>query len=303
MKNYIKHVLTLYVLRPKANIEFLRPVWLFLNRGPRELYKKHPPVLNALQQKIVDDLKRDGMSLTHIDDLFADQPEIYKAMCDQLPGLVANAVQDPKKAHFKILWHSRFFHLDPNNPFVRFALSDRLVGIANAYFGMWTRLLLSNGYIADPTNDGKKINTQNWHRDAHDNQLLSVFMYLTDVNSERDGALWYIKGSQPGGPLGTLFPQRKPHSVRLSPTDAEMEANIPADKFVVCTGRKGTLVICDATGLHRGGYCTENRRIMVLTDFASNHRFRSTLRLSYPQSTNELREALSPQGQYAAHLI
>ncbi len=305
LKSTALQLYRMYVLRPKAQVEFLRPVWMWCNRGARALYEAHKPKLSELQQRIVDGVKKEGIYITHIDALFADMPEIYAGMQETLPSMLEHAVQDHKKAHFKILWNSRFFHLDPKSPFVRFALAERMVDIANAYFGMWTRLILSNGYVAEPEPKKDKVNSQNWHRDLHDVQLMSVFLYLTDVETEEDGAFWFVKGTHAYGDTSLAFKQRKPYSTRKTPPENEILPHIREEDKMLCLGKKGTLIFCDATGLHRGGHCTENRRIMILTDYASNHRFSKTLRLSYPEDANELSEltaSLSPQVLYAASL-
>lgn len=303
IKNFLKKLYLLYVLRPKAAIEFSWPIWLLLNRKPRILFKKNPPALNPLQQKIVAELKKDGLSITHMDELFADQPEIYADICARLGDLLKNAAQDPKKVHFKDLWNTRVFHLDPENGFTRFALSSRIVDIANAYMGMWTRLLLANGYHAAvrPKETGK-VYTQRWHRDNHDKKLVVIFIYLTDVNAEGDGALWYIKESHPAGRFGKFFAQAKPYSKKKFPNEEVIDANIPEQYKTVCLGRKGTIIFTDGIGIHRGGYCTEHERVIALTAYASNHRYFTTSRISHPDDVGRLKSGLTEPAAYAAKL-
>ncbi len=292
-----------YIRRPVAAVEFSRPVWQVLNRDARLRYKANSVALDTLQERIVEDVRRDGVSIAHIEDLFADEPHIYEAILEELPKLIEGAVQDPKKIHTKDLWNTRSFELNPASGFVQYALSDRIINMANAYFGMWTRLLLGNGYLTDPNPDRERIGTQNWHRDAHDIQLFSSFLYLTDVNGEEDGAFWYAKRSHPFGEFSTLEPQRKPYSVRPPlVSQATVEAAIRPEDRKLCLGRKGTIIFADATGLHQGGYCTAHRRIMFLADYCSGHRFSKYRRVAYPKDLVALRKMLSPQGLYAAGL-
>lgn len=303
MLNKLKYLYKIYVKRPFAWIEFSFPVWSLLNRKSRRLYKNNPPKLDSVQQRIVKELETDGISITHIDDLFKDNPSLFKEIMSELDTLVPNAKQDPKKDHFKALWDTRSFYLDPKNSFVKFALSPKIIDVANAYMKMWTRLLLANGYIADVVpKSASKIKTQNWHRDAHDLKLVSVFIYLTDVMSEGDGAFFYVKKSHPGAKLGQLFPQPKPHSLKRFPSEEEVDAKIKSEDIVPCLGKKGTIIFSDGTGIHRGGYCTDNRRIMVLTAYTSDHRFTKTARISYPSNVESLISKYPPQSLYAVKL-
>jgi len=299
----LKHLYKLYVKRPVASIEFTRPVWLFLNRKAQSLFDKNKPELNQVQKRVVTELEKDGISITHFDELFKDKPEIYLDMLRNLDSLVSNAKQDPKKDHFKAMWDTRSFYLDPNSSFVKFALSPQVIDVANTYMKMWTRLLLANGYVSEVVPQTEtRIKTQNWHRDAHDVQLVSVFIYLTDVNSPRDGAFSYVRGSHPLGKFKSLFKQPKPHSLKKFPKEDEVNKSIQEEDVVWCLGKKGTIIFSDGTGIHRGGYCTENKRVMILTAYTSDHRFTKTLRLSYPENKEVFKLKLSPQARYTAGL-
>ncbi len=298
------HALKQVVKRGIASVEFSRPVWRWLNRGPRALFAENPSHPTPLQTRLIQEMKRDGITVTHMDELFADRPELFAGMIANLETRVSQAQQDPKKTHFKNLWNSRFFALDPKDEYVQFALSPEVLTVANGYMEMWTRLLLCNAYQTNLKEPGEaRVQTQNWHRDAHDRQLAVAFLYLTDVETDEDGPFWYIKGSHVYGSLKSFYPQPAPYSGRgLNVPDEAVATQIPEDKKMMCLGKKGTIVFADGTGIHRGGYCTRNARVLALAAYSSEHRFAKSSRVSYPPDTGDLRAMLTPEGVYAARL-
>jgi hypothetical protein len=69
-----------------------------------------------------------------------------------------------------------------------------------------------------------------------------------------------VRQSAPGRKYGELWPWGKSED-RYPPPD-ELERLIdPADR-VLATGPTGTLVVCDTSGFHRGGYARSKPRIL-----------------------------------------
>lgn len=293
----------LYIKRPFYAMKFSRPFWFFLNRKSRSLHEKKSVPLDTVQQRIVEELYREGISITTIQELFGDKPEFLFDIEKRLEKMIVEAKQDPKKIHFKNLWDTRSFFLDIKNGFVQFALSSKVVQIANAYMKMWTRLHLANAYISevrDPTFE--KVQTQNWHRDAHDKQLVVIFLYLSDVDTPEAGAFWYIRQSHVFGKFVNVFPQPTPHSLKIFPDERSVENMIPSEYKKVCLGKKGTIIFTDGTGIHRGGHSTADKRIVFLSAYASDNRFSKTTRIAYPEDVSELKSTLTEEGVYAAGL-
>lgn len=291
------------LLRPLKAVEFSKPVWSLLNRDARKQYEKNKPSLTATQTRIVSDLETRGFAVTHINDLFPREPEIYKKILEALPDLEARAVPDPKKEHFMNMWNSRTFALDPKSGFTQFALSPTVLNITNSYMKMWTRFLLANGYKSKITPTEDRVNTQNWHRDLHDLRLVMVFVYLTDVNDIGDGPLWYIEGSHKNKEWAKKFPMPIPLSKIYSDfSEDSLRRSIPVEKQKMLLGKKGTVVFADTRGLHRGGHCTKNARTIFVTGYTSDHRFSHFRRFSYPQDMSNFAQSLNPEGRYAVHL-
>jgi hypothetical protein len=279
LKNRVKEL----ILRPIKAVEFSEPIWKLYNASAINLHKTHPPRLNNIQQNILDGLHKDGIATVHISELLGNEASIYDDILKRLDDLVGNAKQDPKKPHFYNLWDTRLFPLDYKNGFTQLALSPTVIDIVNCYMGMWTRLLLSNAYVGKITQEGLRINTQNWHRDMHDRKLVMVFLYLTDVLDEGSGPFWYIKGSHIRHDWNKLFPPLVPFAKgKQTFSEAEIVAKIPSEYHELILGKRGTLIFADTRGLHRGGHCTTNERIISVCGYSSNHRFTKSKRFSDP---------------------
>jgi hypothetical protein len=61
-----------------------------------------------------------------------------------------------------------------------------------------------------------------------------------------------------------LFPYDKDHPDNY-PEESELSKLIPAEYFIIGKGKKGTIILCDTHGFHRGGYCIEgDRKLMTM---------------------------------------
>ena len=116
-------------------------------------------------------------------------------------------------------------------------LQPDILQIANAYFGMYTRLRVYNVWrnfvsVAAPRN------SQLWHRDPEDRYVLKAFVYLSDVD-DGAGALTYAAGSHGKGELRRqpAFTRTKQDRARRS-NDAQMAEVVPPERWVRRTGLK-----------------------------------------------------------------
>jgi hypothetical protein len=153
------------------------------------------------------------------------------------------------KADF-ILRSSAIEGAAPSPAMLRYALSDQLLGISNAYLGLQAKLTyVDKWYTAPSPEDADRTKSQRWHRDHIDPHIVKVFTYFTDVDAGA-GAIEYVCGSAPGGPYGDLWTAREEHY----PPDGELERRVPLSARVKAEGPTGTIVICDTGGFHRGGF-------------------------------------------------
>ena len=136
--------------------------------------------------------------------------------------------------------------------FVDLALHPVVKEALREYLGAGFVLCEAKGWLSLPT----RRNFHGWHGDSWYDQScipsipreVKVAVYLTDV---RSGAFNYIKGSQG---------RQAPRMVR-----AEEVADTPPDRIVEVTGKAGTVILFDTSGIHRQGVpMLEPRRAVFL---------------------------------------
>jgi len=128
----------------------------------------------------------------------------------------------------------------------------------NTYLGLWSRIHYMDTWYTMPVDPNRPLKaSQNWHRDPEDVKQIKAFLYLVDVD-ESTGPFQYIPGSRrTGGPYHHLWRRRS----QAYPPAKELEARIPPSKWLTCTGPAGLFILCDTTGIHRGGFATRNARL------------------------------------------
>lgn len=284
-------------------LRFLWPVWFYvLNRGPRKRWKTYVNnmQLTAVQARVVSDLKKDGIALSHIDELFGQSPlikELYEAadyICKNSASQekIASRERAPHSAKSDIIVHlfGGYGDTQPSvslqSPFLRFTLSNELLHAASSYLDMFPlfRMCSFHSTILLPSSS-RAVFSQRWHRDPDDKKLVKVFLYLSDVDTQGAGPFTYVKGSHLGGRWRHLYPQVPP--VGSYPPEGALEQIIPRDDILMALGKKGTLIFCDTSGLHKGGYSTGKRRLMYAATFTSQAApLQSNYRLTDPEKAS-----------------
>lgn len=243
------------------------PVWFYvLNAKNRRLYETHRPQLDEVQQRIVNDLLRDGIAVAHLDELFPGK-NLLEQFRREVENLKANAAAKTRKEFLRQLWDDPMI-AESHDPFVKFSLEQKVLDIVNRYMGMCTYLYYLTLNITMPVPPGSEaVQSQRWHRDPEDKKLCKIFVYMNDVD-EGAGPFMYARGTEVGGKFGNLFPQRPPRGI-YPPAEA-VERLIPREQMLTATGRAGTVVFADTAGIHRGGYATKSERIMFTGGYCSS---------------------------------
>ena len=260
------------------------PVWFgVLNRGARRFWRRHaPPNASEENNRVFRALAHEGIAISHIDrfpDLYA-QFALMQRYAEQalLSPDIQREIAQKKEVRFGKKGEKTFFvyllggdknnfAVDFENPFTGFSLSDSLIGIVGSYLKLapkFNSFYLMSTIVVPP--DSPAYLSQRWHRDPEDKKLVKIFLYLNDVD-EGTGPFTYVKGSQYGGRWRRAFPQRPPAG--SYPPDGAVEKIVPAADVVRCTGRAGTMIFCDTSGLHKGGFSTEKSRLMSMASFVS----------------------------------
>lgn len=103
-------------------------------------------------------------------------------------------------------------------------------------------------------------NTRGFHADTYTGKY-KCFIYLTDVPDKSYGPYTYVKGSHEPSKVQKIgkYAVNKLRRNRL--TDA---VNVDQSNIVHCTAEKGTLIISNQSGYHRGYPQQEGRERMLL---------------------------------------
>jgi hypothetical protein len=280
-----------------------------LNRAAKKAYsaEKIRMPLNALQLRIVNDLRENGIAVLHFNDLFPDRDfSEYQELAEALLQRPENQEQIRKVEsgykpdnplglvlkYFVVRLLGNFPVFDYNDKFVKVALSDEIQRIVCSYFDTFPRMT-DMDYWCNIPKSGPGLYSQNWHRDSEDHKLVKMFIWVRDVDLNT-GPFHYILGSHMTGKFGNFYPQTRLQS--QYPPLEEVEKKFSQDQMKVFTGKAGTMILCDTSGLHKGGAPLTGKRLLFTSLFSSNagwdygDRFRIA---------GLKREKLSPAAQYA----
>lgn len=255
------------LLAPYYRLRTIWPVWFFiLNRRARILYKESNPRLSITQQKIVTSLEQTGLAITSLEELFCDK-SLEGRLSLHTAQFFSTAKEHSRKEFFVELFE-KFPLIDMHNPFVGVLLHRTILDIVNSYLSVCAKLNYFSCTLTRVTPSGSdRIQSQRWHRDPEDRRLCKVFIYLTDVD-ETSGPFQYIAGSHDRGQWRQTFPQRPPQG--SYPPDGAVERLIPSEAVRTCTAKSGSVIFCDTSGLHRGGYATEKERLLFTAVYISS---------------------------------
>ena len=229
--------------------------------------------LTDVQQRVLGELRESGIAIVPFADLVGDD-DLWQALKADMDAFTASAEHElehggggKRKKDFLIRRYPRGKKklpkepaiLPSDGPWLRYAAGDPLLGIVNAYRGAQTKLVDFDLWYTIPVGDeAERVASQEWHRDPEDQHVIKVFLYFSDVDEDA-GPFEYVRHSAEGFEYGHLWPWGE--SERYPPAE-ELDAAIPAAERIRATGPAGTLVICDTSGFHRGGYARTKPRIL-----------------------------------------
>jgi hypothetical protein len=262
--------------------------------------------LSAGQQLALDALRRDGVAVVSFDQLLgdtafwseleADMREFVDATERTLPGLG----RDQRKQEYGKSFLVRRYRarkgeprasLAPDNPWVRLGIADPLLAVVNAYRGSAVQLHdVDTWYTVPETDADERVASQRWHRDGWEDHIVKVFTYFSDVDAEA-GPFEYLRGSPTGGKYGSLWPWQDDE---VYPDQDEFAAAVDEADCTMLTGGPGTMVICDTSGFHRGGFARSKPRILSYLTYLSdegNRRHRRKFDVDWSGRAGELSTA------------
>ena len=290
-----------FLSRLYYRVRYADIVWrLVLNRKARRAMGEAPPMPDAVQQRAVDALREKGICMMSLNELWGGPGMLDELLAARDAVLeqpsVAAQIGEGYSAHgkdFVVRCLGDEPSIDLASPFVRLALSDRVLDVVNTYLSMYGRLTYLDVWFNLPVPESQApVASQGWHRDYDDRKVVKLFVYLVDVD-ERRGPFTYLEGSHAGGRYARLF-TRSPGS-SYPPNDA-VEAALPDESVRTCTGQAGTAILVDTAGLHRGGRSVSDPRILFTAFYLSDAAYaRSPIRLVEGQAY----ETLPPAARFA----
>jgi hypothetical protein len=255
------------------------------NRASRRRFSAGAPQLDETQRRILDDLRVEGFCVLPLTELFPD-PAVWERLEadgrrfieETEAGLAAEAAGGESglrrtSKEFVVRKNAYGVTLGLDDPWLALAVDERMLDLANTYLGLWSKLEYVDLWYTKPAEgEAERQSSQRWHRDYNDQHLLKAFVYLSDVDEEA-GPFEYVPRSAPGGELGDLWPWR-PLGDNYPPQD-ELATRIEGRQVKTFTGAKGTMIFCNTSGFHRGGFATGKPRSLATFTYASPAALRS----------------------------
>lgn len=254
--------------------------WRFRKNGKAAAAwrKQGERVQGALEQQMLEELRRDGLTRTSLDALLGDgqlfaelEQEVGRLLAVQKDAIDQARVKAGEKTSKKSYLYEPLGPdpvFDPLSVYGRISLAPAILRVVNQYFGMFTELRYLGLWLNLPT-DAPAQRSQLWHRDREDRKILKAFLYLSDV-TPGSGALIYAPGTHKDGPVRAepyAFKEKGHGNWRSE--DEHMAAVVPPERWITCTAPKGTLVLADTAGYHRGGLAREGDRLLLTFMFVS----------------------------------
>jgi hypothetical protein len=250
------------------------------NPASRRRFRRSEPVLDDVQGRLVADLRENGIAITSFEELVGDH-ELWGALVSDIEAFAGEAATEvsgegdkptDKRDFYISRWAARHRgslerRVSLDDPWVKLGLSNRMLDVVNAYRGLWTKLLsVDNVYTVPFPGSEQRVGSQNWHRDPEDLHVVKVFLYFSDVDGEA-GPFEYVQGSVEGGRYGDAWPWR----VRggTYPPTGELEKLVSPSDRVSAEGRAGTIIFCDTSGWHRGGFAKSKPRTLSIHTYVS----------------------------------
>lgn len=274
------------------------------NRVARRKFAQARPELDDVQSGVVDALEREGYAAVPFEELVDDaqlrrsvekEGDRFATATERALASDGEGLRRRAGKEFVVRLYSYDDSVPPDDPWFRASASHRMLDIANAYLGLWSKLEYVDVWYSIPQEaDAERKASQRWHRDYNDRHLLKAFLYLTDVEADA-GPFEYVPRSAPGSELDHLWPWR-PLGDNYPPEE-DLEAEI-GERSVSFVAPKGTLIFCNTSGFHRGGFAVGKPRVLATVTYSSPASLAALTERNFsfePESAN----GLDPAQRYA----
>jgi hypothetical protein len=273
---------------------------LLSNRRARTLYTANRPSMDGVQFRVVKELHEQGYSVLSFTELFPES--VWEAVSAEAAEFVRATEQGEVQAgargkDFLVRKYDEHSTVQLDNPWLAVCLSRKLLDIANEYLQLWSKLEYVDLWYSIPVGaDAERKASQIWHRDFNDRHLLKAFLYLSDVD-EQSGPFEYVPGSQPGGRYADVHPWAPMAIGRIS--DKELAKYVRAEDVRTFTAPRGTIIFCNTSGLHRGGFAESTPRVLAPVTYCSPASLASLTERNYELPRDADLGSLDPVVRYA----
>jgi len=280
---------------------------LLANRTARRKYGRDGGSLDDTQAALLERLRRDGFATIPMTELVGDgrwaelsaaaeafvaetEDGLRREAAGEESGLRRTAAKD-----FVVRKNAWGVELGADDPWLRVGLDPAFLDLANAYLGLWAKLEYVDLWYTPPTAVEDRRASQRWHRDFNDRHLLKAFLYLLDVDAEA-GPFEYVPGSFPDGPLGELWPWA-PGGQEAYPPQEEFDRRLADARIETFAAPRGTLILCNTAGFHRGGFARSRPRALATWTYASPAALKALSERNYSFAGEP--SALEPAARFA----
>lgn len=254
--------------------------------------------LSPEQKRIAESVASQGYAVTSVDSLLPSA-DCYQALRDvaftfagsqRVADCHAGFLRGEKRLQLKqfLVKYQDDQRFTERHPLFRFGLLPEIHQTACACLGRMLSYYSADLWCVLPDSEGKPREwSQDWHRDPEADRLIKVFLFLEDV-TDAGGPLEYVPQSQCDGKARYAHvgpPKRYPLK--------EQMAEVPPKDRMRFLAPAGTLVFLDTSGLHRGGYTRDRRRLNCVWTFLPDSRAAKFTLESVPADLSEIqRQAL-----------
>jgi ectoine hydroxylase-related dioxygenase (phytanoyl-CoA dioxygenase family) len=152
-----------------------------------------------------------------------------------------------------------------NENFQKLLFDSSLINFAQSYLKSYPIIDNISSWWSFPCSIPDKNAAQWWHFDLERPKWLKFFFFLTDCTLE-NGAHCFVKGSHKNN--GIRWSLRKKGYERLA--DEEIEKLYYKNDIIDIVAKKGSLLIEDTRGLHKGRNLIKNNRFLIQIQYSSS---------------------------------
>ena len=220
--------------------------------------------------RIARDLKNNGIAKAHISE-FSGMPNIIDLQKEYELLLTqdnSNPHDRKSKSFIQRLVDDDFKFKNKDSALTIYLLNEDIAKACAMYLDLVPKLTSFKIWRSHQTEISERSASQNWHRDYNEYQMVRIFLYFNEVNSN-NGAGEYVLGTHYLGDSYNILQDSEDGVSRYS-TEGDVNKAFSKDRLVTADGRAGTLYFVDTAGLHRGGYHpVPGERRVALTTFST----------------------------------